>query len=204
MKARRFVSLVTLLLLTTGRAADIGVTLHFDPLLQREGNPIVLVFRGGVGILVSSTIIVWFLCVALIILFWRSTGLKLLRPPRSLLEFVRIWLQRVVRSRHPIFKSLPGGSHWNEGLQAIRFFGLALPWAIICVSAAAIHAWVATSLPTRIGTYQYLYSGAHVGRVNYLVWLVTPFGFLVGAIIFFLSEYYCLRNPNPSRYATKF
>jgi hypothetical protein len=199
MRMRGFITLVTLLLLTASRAADIATTLYFNPSLDREGNLLVLLLGGGFGTLVISTTAFWLLCVGLLIAFWRSPSLRLSRSSESFWEYLRTWLRRVIQSRQAISSSLPGGSHWNEGLQAIRLFGLALPWAIISASAAAIHAWFATTLPAKIGPYQVLYSAMHVGRANYLVWLVAPGGFLVGALIFFLSEYYSVRNRDSGR-----
>ncbi len=135
---------------------------------------------------------IWSLCVVFLIAFWRSQGLKLSRPPKSFHGYFRTWFRQVVQSRHPISHTLPGGPNWNEGLQAIGCAGLALSWALIFGSIAAIHAWFATN-ETAGSFYQRLYATLRFGKVNYLVWLVTPFGFLMGAMIFFLSEYHFVR-----------
>ena len=188
LRSRGFLTILTLLLLTCGRVADIGTTLHFDPSLRREGNPVILLFRGGVGALVTSTVAVWILCTIGLIAFWRGPGLRVPRHPKNFRGFVRIWLRRVVQSRYPISQTLPGGSHWNEGLQAIRFAAVALSWGLIFGCVAAIHAWVATNNSTAT-LYQQMYLILRFGNVNYFVWLVTPLGFFAGAILFFLAEY---------------
>jgi hypothetical protein len=190
MRARGFVALVTLLLLTAGRAVDIGTTLHFDPSLHREANPLVLLFGGGIGTLIASNVLIWLLFLVALFAFWRGPTLKLSRPSENFAEFFRTWVRQVVGSRRPISHTLPGGSHWNEGLQAIRLFGLGLSWAMILGSMLAAHAWFATR-DARGTLFQQAYATFHFGKLSVLIYLIMPIGFVMGGTIFFLCEYNC-------------
>jgi len=190
---RSFLASATFAFLTIVRIADFATTLHFDQSLSHEGNPVVFIFGGGLPALVLTGVVVWVVCTAFLFAFWRGTPLRLAKQPKRFGGFVRIWIQRVVKPRHSITDSLPGGSHWNEGLQAIRLFGLGLSWAIIFGSIAAIHAWFATRVADG-GAYQHMYSTLRVGKLNLFVFLMTPAGFLVGATIFFISEYRSARS----------
>jgi len=192
MRARGFVALITLLLLTAGRAVDIGTTLHFDPSLHREGNPLVLLFGGGIGTLIASNLLIWLLFLVSLFAFWRGPTLKLSRSSQNFTEFFLTWVRQVVASRRPISHTLPGGSHWNEGLQAIRLFGLGLSWAMILGSMLAAHAWFATR-DARGTLFQQAYSTLHFGKLSLLIYLVMPIGFVLGGTIFFLSEYHSMR-----------
>jgi hypothetical protein len=189
MTTRSYVALSTFLLLTVVRAADIATTLHFDRSLAREGNPIVFMFGGGLRSLVLSTGIVWLICAAFLLAYWRGDSLHLSEPPKRLSSFVRAWIERVIKPRRPLRSSLPGGESWHEGLQAIRFVGLALPWAVIVGSASAVHAWFATYGTPTVTRYQAFYSALTVGNWNYFVWLMALIGFVLGASLFSWSEF---------------
>lgn len=193
MQSRHVITVLTLLLLTGARIIDTATTFHFDPTLQREGNPVVFFFGGKTWSLLMATVAVWLTCVAFLVAFWRGKSLRIRQPPKSLRGFVGTWINRVIRPQHPLRQSLPGGPYWNEGLQAIRLVGLGLPWAVIFGSATAIYSWFAIQHPPQITFYQHLYSTLNVGGLNYFIWLMTPPGFVTGTALFFWSEYRHLR-----------
>lgn len=186
----RFVlTLITFSLLTCLRTLDILTTFRFDPFLSREGNPAVFFFGGGKSALVATTGVSYAVSLFFLFLFCRSEHLRLSSRPPNVRAFLRIWVKRVVRARPPIRQSLPGGTHWNEGLQAMRLLGLALPWALIFGSVTAIHAWLGIEDRGVVTAYQRLYSTLRIGGVNYLIWLTALPGFVVGSFLFFWTEY---------------
>jgi hypothetical protein len=188
MTTNGLVALVTAVALTTARFFDLATTLYFDPSLEHEGNPLVLFFGAGLPVLVASMVLIWVICLISVLAFWRGSTLKLGRPPINFRDFLRTWVRRVVKSRHRIADTLPGGERWNEGLQAIRLFGLGLSWAMIFGSGFAIHAWFATH-DGSAASYQRMYSALRVGKLNFFTLLTTPLGFAVGSALFFLLEY---------------
>jgi hypothetical protein len=179
----------TLVLLTVARAADIATTLHFDPSLSHEGNPVVFLLGGGLFSLLFVNFAVWLLCATFVFAYWRGNSLGVRIQHKSFGAFVRAWIDRVVRPRRSLRSTLPGGQYWHEGLQAIRLVGLALAWAVIFGSATAVHAWFATYGETGGTQYQQLYSGFKIGGVNYFVWLTAPVGFAAGSALFFSAEF---------------
>lgn len=190
MPVRSFVAFATFLILTTVRIADIATTLHFDPSLSHEGHPVVFFFGGKAPGLITSSTVAWLTCIVLLYFFWRGECLKLVQSPKRLRRFARIWFDRVIRTRRPIKDTLPGGSHWNEGSQALRLFGLALPWAIIFGSITAVYSWFAIQPSLQRTSYQQLYATLQVNKLNHLPWLCAIPGFVVGMALFFWCEYH--------------
>jgi hypothetical protein len=186
----------TLVLLTVARAVDIATTLHFDSSLRHEGNPVVFFLGGGLFSLLFVNFAVWLLCATLVFAYWRGDSLSVRIQHKSFGAFVRVWIDRVVRPRRSLRSTLPGGQYWHEGLQAIRLVGLALAWAVIFGSAAAVHAWFATYGEMGGTQYQQLYSALKIGGVNYFVWLTTPIGFAAGSALFFWLEFRTNRDRN--------
>lgn|GEM_PF-4270825 len=194
MPFRSFVALATFFILTTVRVADIATTLHFDPSLSREGNPFVHFIGGKAPALVTSSTVVWLTCVVLLYFFLRGESLKLVQSPERLGKFVRLWLDRVIRTRRPIKDTLPKGPHWNDGLQGVRLFGLALPWSMIFSSVSAVHSWFAIQQTSQRTAYRQLYASLQVNKLNYLPWLWAIPGSVFGVILFFCSEYREVRS----------
>ena len=186
---RLVITVVTLLFLVAGRVADLATTFYFNPSLSGEGNPIVLLFGGGALSLISVSVLLFMLSSIGLLAFWRGESLILSTRPVSFATFLSIWLKRVALQRRPFGNYLPGASHWNEGLQAIRLFGVVLAWAMIFGSVTAVHAWFATRDISSSTTYQYVYSALRIGRFNYLPSIIAFGGCLFGAFLFFVSEY---------------
>jgi hypothetical protein len=186
---RLVITVVTLLLLIASRTADLATTLYFNPSLDREGNPIVLLLPGGVTSLVSVSALVLVIFSIALFAFWRGQSLALSSRPADLAAFLSIWLQNVAFQRRPFGTYLPTAPHWNEGLQAVRLFGVALAWAIIFGSFAAVHAWFATRELTTVTAYQRIYSALRVGHFNYLPFMMAAIGSIFGAFVFFWSDY---------------
>jgi hypothetical protein len=202
MTARLYVAFSTFLLLTAARLADIATTRYFNPSLDKEGNPLVFLLGGKWGSLLASTIAVWLLAVIFLFAYWRGDGLKASQVPSSFLGYVRAWTRRVAVRGRPIRASLPGGRYWNEGLQAIRLVGVALPWAVIAGSITAIYSWLATYGSSKRTVYQAIYAALQVGGLNYFTWLTTPLGFALGVWLFFWLEFresHLAANTSPSK-----
>jgi hypothetical protein len=164
--------------------------------LRHEGNPVVFFLGGGLFSLLFANFAVWLLCATLVFAYWRGDSLSVRIQHKSFGAFVRVWIDRVVRPRRSLRSTLPGGQYWHEGLQAIRLVGLALAWAVIFGSAAAVHAWFATYGEMGGPQYQHLYSALKIGGVNYFVWLTTPIGFAIGSALFFWREFRTNRDRN--------
>lgn len=199
MRARGLVASVTLLCLTAGRTIDVVTTLHFDPSLRREGNPLVVFVGSGIGTLIGANVLIWLLLLVCLLAFWRGPTLKLSRSPKTFADFFRKWVRLVLGSRYPISHTLPGGSHWNEGLQAIRLFGMGLSWAMILGSMVAVHAWFAMR-DARSTLFHQAYATFRFGKLSLLIYLIMPIGFVMGGTIFFLCEYNCVRFRPLSNY----
>ena len=189
MTTRLYVAVSTFVLLTAARVADIATTVYFNPSLDKEGNPIVFFLGGKLGSLVVSTAVVWLIAVSFLFAYWRGDRLKTLQVPSTFLEFVRAWSRRVLVRGRPMRTSLPGGRYWNEGLQAVRLAGIALPWAVIAGSMTAIYSWFATYGASKGTVYQSLYAALQIGGLNYFSWLTSAAGFAAGVWLFFWLEF---------------
>lgn len=178
----------TFLLLTLVKTGDVIATLYFDPSLSHEGNVFVVFLRGKVPTLLYSTSLSWFVCSTFLLLFWRGETLRTSAHSKRFRTFVQDWACAVIASRRSMRSTLPGGAHWNEGLQAIRLFGVALSWALITQGLLATYAWFATN-GGRGPSFFAVNSAFKIGRWSFLISLITLSGFVIGSLLFFWSEF---------------
>ena len=179
----------TLLALAIARAVDLLATFHFSPGLELEGNPIVNLFSKRAVGLVGISLVEFAFCCAGVILFWRiASAHAAIRPPRTFIAFIAAWLREVVGHRDSMNAWLPGGVRWKHSLQAIRMMAMALSWAIVFGSVVAARAWFALWG----GSYnrdKALFSAISVHGATALPYLAAVVGWLIGAALFFWSEY---------------
>jgi hypothetical protein len=184
---RKFLAVTTFIVLVTARISDVGITFWYNPSLTEEANPIVMVFGAGARTLIASVLVLFALLTVGLALFWRGSSLVLRIRPQSFLSFVKFWFRKVALNRHPLSTYFPRGAHWNEGLQALRLFGFALPWAFIFGSFAAVYAWLAIHGP--LPNHRILFSVVSVGAFTGVHIVFAFVGFICGALLFFYSEY---------------
>jgi nitrate/nitrite transporter NarK len=189
---RAFLTLTTLVVLLIARSLDLMATFWYNPSLSGEANPIVMVFGGGVRSLLLSVIILLILLTAGLLVFWRGPSLVLRTTPKTFRDFVVVWFRMVALNRQPLTAYLPSGTHWNEGLQALRLFGLALPWAITFGSFAAVYAWLAIYGPLK--NHQIIFSTVAIGRFTGTPAISALVGFFSGAFLFFITEFRARRG----------
>jgi hypothetical protein len=193
--SRTVVFVTSMLFLIAARVCDIVSTFHFNRSLSREGNPVFLLLGGGETSLLIITSVFPLLSIAGLILFLRGRSLAWNKRPSSLGSFICDWLQRVAFDRQPFSAYLWGNAHAVEGLQALRLFGVALAWALNFGSAAAVYAWVAI-FKSQSPVFLSIFSMVSIGRFSLVPSLIAVSGFLVGAWLFFLSEYAEIRKDN--------
>jgi hypothetical protein len=184
---------ITLSILILVRSLDLVITFHFSPSLSAEGNPVFLMLGGGTPSLLLTTSFFSFLAVGFLHVFWRGRSLPWRKPPSTLGHFVHRWLQRVAFERQPFTAYFCGNTHACEGIQAVRLFGMALSWALIFGSGAALYAWGAIFM---FGGSIFLpfFSFLSIGRFSLLPSIFAVFGFFLGALLFFLSDFVALRH----------
>lgn len=141
------VGLITFSSVTVARAADIATTLHFNPSLSREANPLssVLGFDAAQLVVSNLILVVLFLLVPLIFYVVRGPA-KIMEKAHTLTEYMSIQLFRSKLERNcflcGVFLGWPLPKNW---LQATRVFGFAVSWAVVFASLQATFAWWATN-----------------------------------------------------------
>lgn len=183
----------TLSSLALVRALDLLTTFYFNPTLSREGNPVYLTFGGSQQSLLGVTSVFSLLVIIGLLIFSRGTSLGLDRPADTLGSFIRGWLHRVAFDRQPFTAYWSGNSHATEGLQAIRLFGVALAWALIFGSAAAVCAWVIL-FKYESRAFSAIFLSLSIGRFSLFPSLFAVLGFVFGGWLFFLSDYKTLQK----------
>jgi hypothetical protein len=174
---------------------DLAATFYFNPTLSREGNPVLLMFGGSRQSLMLITSVFSLLAVVGLIVFRRSKSLDWDNPVTALGSFIRGWLHHVAFDRQPFTAYFWGNSHATEGLQAVRLFGVALAWALIFGSAAAVYAW-ATLFHYGNRVFLGIFSAVSIGRFSLVPFFIAVLGFVFGAWLFFWSEYAQMRRRN--------
>lgn len=184
---RTCITYSTFVVLAVARLSDLLTTFAFDPKLSREWNPVVVLFgRNALVLLVPA--LAWFVLLGIgLWLYWRRGGLNLPAPPKTFGEFVAIWLRVVARDRQPLSSYLPKKSHANQGLQAVRLFGVGLPWSITFASFAAVYAWFVLYGP--LTKQRALFSMLSIGSFTALPAFSAVIGFICGSYIFFRCEF---------------
>ena len=143
--------------------------------------------------LVTLVLAVLVLVISGLVVFWLGPSLAVTVTPFTFVGFVRLWLNQVAINRQPFRAYLRGGSHRNEGLQAIRLFSVGLAWALIFGSFAAVYAWSAIWLG-HSAAYKSAFSYFSVGRFSFMPAITALLGFLFGAALFFRSEYSAIKK----------
>ena len=186
----------SLLCLIVARACDLGATFYFDPALQREANLPLLLFGGGWAALLVAALVPSAVAVAGLFVFILGHPLaENTTPELSFSAFKRLWLKRVVLNRHPFRAYLRGGTHQEEGLQAIRLFGVALTWSLIFGSIVCVYAWSALA-NDHSQAFRAAFFHFGIGRFPLLQILIAFLGFVFGAALFFRSDYLEIKRPD--------
>lgn len=141
---RKRPTLIALSLLITTSIADLWVTLHFNPNLSREANPLVakLGFH-ALGLITANLVLISLLCFTLRLYFlgprgisptpitdpWGYAGMVLYNKPTTKSEFYRA-----------MYFCWPLPASWH---QFARFMGFLLSWGLIAARLAAVFSWFA-------------------------------------------------------------
>jgi len=182
-------ALTTLLFLVSTRASDLVVTFYFNPSLDREANLIVRVLGGGARSLVAISVIEVVSLSGALLLFWRGPYLsELCTNGGSFRNFVARWLTEVIGSRDPFTAWMPGGPRSTHSVQAIRLVGVALSWAMIFGSLAAVYAWFVLMINFS-DRMRAVFTSLSFGSTTVVPYLAALLGFCFGALLFFISEY---------------
>lgn len=184
---RTWLASVTFFLFIATRVADLAVTLHFNPSLDREANPIVRIFGGGAASLATASFILILFLSAGLFLFWRGGGLRRTEDQSEAFpKFVVTWLRDVARGRDRFREWMPGGARWPHSVQALRLTSVALSWAMILGSVGAIGAWI--GLQGGVAGFD-LFTRLPLGSVPGVPWLLACLGVFLGSGLFFLTEW---------------
>ncbi|MEM7147219.1 MAG: hypothetical protein AAF591_19035 [Verrucomicrobiota bacterium] len=189
---------MTFVSLSAARAADVTTTLHFNPSLSREANPLssVLGFDALQLVVTNIVAVVVFLFVPLLVYIVYGPA-SMGEKACSFREYVSLQLFRskLERARflRGVFLGWPLPKNW---LQAVRVLGFALSWAIVIASLQATFAWWATNQwgLDWYGRYRALFSFRGFPVVE-LIPIVIVF-FLMG-FVFFRMEYKAYGRPLP-------
>lgn len=142
-KIRAVVAIVTFLSVAASRAADLATTLHFNPSLSEEANPLSSVYGFDVAQLVASNVIgvVVILLVPLLI-YVVCAPARIEEKAESITQYVSLQL---FRSKLPrtrvlcgIFLGWPLPKDW---LQVLRVFGFAVSWGVVYAGLQATFGW---------------------------------------------------------------
>ena len=194
---RSFIAFFTLILLMLARASDLITTFFFDPDLRHEANAVAVLLGRTWGSLIVPALILFILLTIGLYLYGRGGGLKLVRSPKTLRKFVGLWVRTVVLDRQPFRAYFPRGSHANQGREAVRFFGLAVSWALIFGSFTAVYAWFALYGP--VTTHRRIFSLSSIGSFTAAPSLLSVIGFSFGSYIFFRYEFEAHRKRSIER-----
>ncbi len=146
LKKRIIIAMVTFFSVTAARAADIATTLHLNPDLSREANPLVSVLGFDAGQLVvanSIAVLVFGICPLLIYVVFGPARFD--GQVDSIPQYISIQLFRSKLSRSQflrgVFLGCPLPKNW---LQTTRMIGFAYSWTLVFGSLQATFAWWAT------------------------------------------------------------
>jgi len=147
MKSRLIVGIVTFFSVAAARVADIATTLHFNPDLSREANPLSTVLGFDASLLIASNVIGVLLFVTIPLLVYVFYGpAKIDETACTLNDYISLQLYRDKLARTHLLRGLflgwPFPRNW---LQTTRVIGFALSWAVVFGSLQAAFAWWATN-----------------------------------------------------------
>ncbi len=192
---RLWIALFTLATLGVARASDIATTLHFSPDLAREANPLVLWFGVELkSLLVGNVLIVLFLLVGPLAIYACQGPIRLHPTPATLRDHVCLQLHgRKLPFPHFLGMLLFLVPFPRNYLQLLRVIGLALTWAVIAGSFAAVLAWWAT-FGWHWAAYDRVRTALTVHRVPLLETLAGTATFWLVALLHFRFEFGELRR----------
>ena len=187
-KARLITGIVTFSSVVAARAADLTTTLHFNPSLSREANPLCSVFGFDAAQLVASNVIgvmIFVLVPLLIYIVYPPAKIKETAHTLGEYSSLQIFRSKLKRIRllSGMFLGWPLPKNW---LQATRVFGFAASWAIVFGSLQATFAWWATN---QWGMDWYKDYRGIINFYNYPVIELIPVG-----IVFYLMGYLFFRK----------
>jgi hypothetical protein len=142
-KTRVIIGVVTFFSIAIARTADLATTLHFNPSLSREANPLSSVLGFDAAQLVVSNVIgvAIFLLAPLLIYVVRGPA-KIEEKANTLTEHISLQLFRSKLDQNRVlcgvFLGWPLPKNW---LQATRVVGFALSWAVVFASLQATFGW---------------------------------------------------------------
>jgi len=141
---RKGFALIAFGLLLGVSVADLGVTLHFNPSLSSEANP--LVAQLGLdrfGLIASNALILAVVGIGLILYQRGPRGIPRV-PAKNPWAYAGLGLYGRPMSRFAFWKAFllcwPLPSNWY---QFFRFAGFFTAWAILAARVAAVFAWLA-------------------------------------------------------------
>lgn len=146
-KTRLVVAGVTLLSAASARAADLATTLHFNPTLSREANPLV----SALGFDATQLIITNAICLLLFVLAPLSiyalyAAARMEERPQTLAEYISLQLYRCRMEKRDLFRAIFLGSPLpKDWLQVTRAFGFVISWTVVFGSLQATFGWWATN-----------------------------------------------------------
>jgi len=191
MKKRSLTALVTLLTISAARAADIGSTLHFNPSLSKEANPIVAVFGAGLPTLMilNFVFVTLFLLIPLF-LYWRYPAATLPgQSPVNAREFISLQLYGRVLPAASFLRGIVLGFPFPRNrLQALRAIGFVLTWMVAFASFHAAFSWWAINAWKWHGYQQFRAGYSFNGYPLLEVTLAYAFG-VVAAIRYARMEF---------------
>jgi hypothetical protein len=88
------------------------------------------------------------------------------------------------------------GARWQHSREALRLASVALAWALIFGSCAAVGAWFALAGPAD-SMWRGVYTGVSLGPATAVPYAVALLGFFVGAFLFLRGEYASRSRPHP-------
>lgn len=182
MQKRTLTALVTFLTISAARAADIGSTLHFNPSLSKEANPIVSVFGADLTTLLTFNFgtVILFLLLPLF-LYWRFPAAALPgQAPANAREFMSLQLYGRVLPAASFLRGVVLGFPFPKNkLQALRAIGFVLTWTVAFASFHAAFTWWAINAWELRGYQQFRAGYTFNGYPLLEVTLACAFGVVV-------------------------
>ncbi len=196
---RTIPTIVTLLAVVIARASDIASTLHFNPSLSREANPLVRLVGvqtgGRVGVMVLSNVVFVILAVVWPLWFyWRYPAAALPLQPKNVREFASLQLfNRILPHGEFLRFCFLGVPFPKNRMQLARCFGFVISWTIVFGSFLAAFSWWARHA-WHWHAYERYRASFAIGNYPVMELLPCfPVAFLA-AVVFFRMEYAGLKT----------
>jgi hypothetical protein len=186
---RNVLTAITFLGVVAARAADFAITLHFDPTLATDGNPLVRNFGAGVrGMLLANILTMSIMLFVPLLCFWRGRRPHFEQPPSDIWQFLSITFYRRLLPRRKLLCALFLG--WplpKDWFQVCRVCGVTISWGVTFSSIVAAASWWANrSFPW----YDNLYGTLSFRNFPLLLLIAALPGMLFGLILYLSCEYF--------------